>query len=356
MMAVRKGDWKLVKTREGPLVDVDPSVLRDLSSAGLYNLAEDIGETRDQAAERPEKAKELADLWQDWNRGMSRPAWTPRPGRTGGEAIKRQESGSFVFTDPGSQHPITVWFCRPPSLAADTRIVFVMHGSQSQTARQACEIASADVHAMNALVLAPQFSETYYPDDAYMFGDMLDAAHGIRPKAQWALTAIERLFDAVRHDLALSRGDYDIAGFSGGGQFVHRLVLFVPEARFRRAVAASAGRYAFPSWSEPFPYGLGGSPTDRGGLARALSRDFTVVLGDADLDDRGREREATIQGTNRFARGLRFFATASEQAVSLGVPFRWQLRIVHGVDHSAVPMIRAALQILQEQGENRTFP
>ena len=82
MMAVRKGDWKLVKTREGPFVDVDPSVLRDLSSAGLYNLAEDIGETRDLAAERPEKAKELADLWQDWNRGMSRPAWTPRPRRT----------------------------------------------------------------------------------------------------------------------------------------------------------------------------------------------------------------------------------------------------------------------------------
>jgi len=78
MMAVRGGDWKLVKTRDGPLVDVDPSVLRDLSSAGLYNLAEDIGETRDLAAERPDKAKELADLWQRWNREMSMPAWTPR--------------------------------------------------------------------------------------------------------------------------------------------------------------------------------------------------------------------------------------------------------------------------------------
>ena len=265
------------------------------------------------------------------------------------EAIRRQTSGSFVFTDPGSRHPITVWFCRTPALAPDTRIVFVMHGGESQTARQACDIASPELQTSNTLVLAPQFSEKYYPGDAYMFGDMLDPALGIRPKSAWALTAIERLFDAVRNGLALTQRDYDIVGFSGGGQFVHRLVLFVPEARFRRAVAASAGRYAFPSWSEQFPYGLSGSPIDREDLARSFSRDFILMLGDSDLADRDREREATSQGTNRFARGLRFFATASEQAVTLGVPLRWQLHIVHGVDHSAVPMVRAALQMLRDQ-------
>jgi len=78
MMAVRRGDWKLVKTRDGPLVDLDPSALRDLANAGLYNLAEDIGEAQDLAAKRPDKVKELTDLWQKWNREMSLPAWTPR--------------------------------------------------------------------------------------------------------------------------------------------------------------------------------------------------------------------------------------------------------------------------------------
>ena len=161
---------------------------------------------------------------------------------------------------------------------------------------------------------------------------------------QWALTAIERLFDAVRRDLALKRNDYDIVGFSGGGQFVHRLVLFVPEARFRRAVAASAGRYAVPSWSERFPYGLAGSPIDREVLSQAFSRDLVVKLGDRDITDRERESDAARQGTNRFARGLRFFAAATEEATRLGVPFRWQLHIVHGVDHAPVPMVRAAFQ------------
>lgn len=85
-MAVRRGDWKLVKTRDGPFVDVDPSALGDLSEAGLYNLAEDIGETRDRAAERPDKVKELSDLWQQWNRQLAKPLWNPRPaqGRGGG--------------------------------------------------------------------------------------------------------------------------------------------------------------------------------------------------------------------------------------------------------------------------------
>ena len=77
MMAIRRGDGKLVKTREGPLVDVDPSTLRDLSDAGLYNLSEDIGETRNRAAERPDKVKELTELWQQWNRQLAKPSWAP---------------------------------------------------------------------------------------------------------------------------------------------------------------------------------------------------------------------------------------------------------------------------------------
>jgi arylsulfatase A-like enzyme len=77
MMAIRRGDWKLVKTRDGPLVDVDPSALRDLSKAGLYNVSEDIGEKRDRAAERPDKVKELSLLWQQWNRQLAKPLWAP---------------------------------------------------------------------------------------------------------------------------------------------------------------------------------------------------------------------------------------------------------------------------------------
>lgn len=58
--AIRKGPWKLVKwTQPGqvPLTDWQ-----------LYNLDEDIGETRDQASVHPEIAEQLKKQWEDWNK------------------------------------------------------------------------------------------------------------------------------------------------------------------------------------------------------------------------------------------------------------------------------------------------
>ncbi|HVT27266.1 MAG TPA: arylsulfatase, partial [Lacipirellulaceae bacterium] len=48
--AIRKGDWKLVAARGEPWQ--------------LYDLAHDRAENNDLAAKRPDKVKELSDLWQ----------------------------------------------------------------------------------------------------------------------------------------------------------------------------------------------------------------------------------------------------------------------------------------------------
>jgi arylsulfatase A-like enzyme len=78
MMAIRQGDWKLVKTRAGAFVDADPAVLSDLSGAELYDLAKDLGETKNLAASRHDKVKELGDAWQQWNRQLDRRGATGR--------------------------------------------------------------------------------------------------------------------------------------------------------------------------------------------------------------------------------------------------------------------------------------
>jgi hypothetical protein len=49
--------------------------LSDLSAAELYDLAADIGETKNLASTNPAKAKELADQWQTWNRELAKPLW-----------------------------------------------------------------------------------------------------------------------------------------------------------------------------------------------------------------------------------------------------------------------------------------
>jgi poly(3-hydroxybutyrate) depolymerase len=256
-------------------------------------------------------------------------------------------SGRFEFRVDAAPRPLAIWYCRPQAVGPDTRIVFLMHGGNPQTVRQACDLGGEFARAHNALLLAPEFSTEAYPGDAYMFGGMVDTeGGGLLPRARWGLMVIEQLFDAARKGLGIQSGTYDLAGFSGGGQFVQRLVLFLPEARFRRAVAGSPGRYAFPTRSIPFPYGLGEASVPASQLQAAFARDFILILGDRDTDDRDREPAAVAQGKNRLARGLRFFATATEEAAALKAPLGWRLEILPGVDHDPKRVVRAALDHL----------
>lgn len=59
--AIRKGDWKMVRLGDG--------------AVRLYNLAEDVGESRDLAAAQPARLKELSEDWEAWNRQLSPPRW-----------------------------------------------------------------------------------------------------------------------------------------------------------------------------------------------------------------------------------------------------------------------------------------
>lgn len=76
MMAIRKGDWKLVRVPERRM-PMDTSAMSDLSGAELYNLKDDIGEGTNLAAAHPEKVKELGEAWQRWNKGLAPPRWPP---------------------------------------------------------------------------------------------------------------------------------------------------------------------------------------------------------------------------------------------------------------------------------------
>jgi arylsulfatase A-like enzyme len=79
MMAIRKGEWKLVKMPDQP-DEGRPEELSDLTGAQLYNLKTDIAEQSDAAAAHPEKVRELESEWRGWNRQLNKPAW-PSPVR-----------------------------------------------------------------------------------------------------------------------------------------------------------------------------------------------------------------------------------------------------------------------------------
>jgi arylsulfatase A-like enzyme len=79
-MAIRSGDWKLVRTSEGPLVTGSFESLENLADARLYNLATDIGETKNLAASEPTRVRELAETWLRWNKELAKPLWGPGGG------------------------------------------------------------------------------------------------------------------------------------------------------------------------------------------------------------------------------------------------------------------------------------
>lgn len=266
---------------------------------------------------------------------------------SGGRELLKDPVGCFAFDSSlgNPAPPVTVWYYRPDKVQPTTRVVFLMHGS-SRTGQDARDLGTTYGKKHAFVLLAPEFSEKNYPGAAYAFGNMLNHDGSPLPESVWAFATIERIFDTVREALRLRTKTYDILGHSAGGQLVHRLVLFAPQLRFRRAVASSPGRYALPTQSESFPYGFKSAPSGASTLAQAFSRDFVLLLGDKDTDDRVRETEAMSQGANRFARGLRFFAMATEEANALQVPLAWRLRIVYGADHSPGPAVQVGFEEL----------
>jgi arylsulfatase A-like enzyme len=80
-MAIRQGDWKLV--RYDPVVDGMKGTATD---AKLYNLASDIGESKDLFKAEPEKATALQAAWDEWNKSNVAPLW-------GGQHLMKKAKG-----------------------------------------------------------------------------------------------------------------------------------------------------------------------------------------------------------------------------------------------------------------------
>jgi arylsulfatase A-like enzyme len=81
--AVRHGDWKLVASR---IDDFKPQ---------LFNLAEDIGEAHDLAAEHPDKVADLRKEWEKWDEGNVPAKWgQPNPNRRRGRQNRRPRAAA----------------------------------------------------------------------------------------------------------------------------------------------------------------------------------------------------------------------------------------------------------------------
>lgn len=262
---------------------------------------------------------------------------------------KAPASGRYVFA--GWDGPdLPVWYQLPDKVTAETPVVFVMHGVNRDADRYRDEWADlARRHGF--IVIVPKFSRSDFPGSrGYNTGYFIEEDGVSRPRSLWSFAAIEPLFDDVRARFGTRAARYTIYGHSAGAQFVHRFVLFMPEARIDQAIAANAGWYTMPDLATPFPYGLSGAPVDERALSAALGQRVTVLLGTADTDrsdpNLRKTPEADAQGPHRFARGQRFFEQGQKAATLRGTPFAWKLVTVPDVSHSNGRMAEAAAPLI----------
>jgi len=76
-IAVRSGDWKLVKGAGLEGVTGDQRQRASTAGAQLFNLAQDIGETTNLAEREPAKFQQLAAAWDHWNQDNVDAKWFP---------------------------------------------------------------------------------------------------------------------------------------------------------------------------------------------------------------------------------------------------------------------------------------
>jgi poly(3-hydroxybutyrate) depolymerase len=256
---------------------------------------------------------------------------------------------TFMFSDDKGRE-IEVLVYQPKTFNAQSPIQFVMHGI-SRNAEQTREKWIEVSDRTGILVVAPKFSKNQFKHGTdYTLGEK-----NPNMVSQMTIGVVERLFDRVVKDTGSERKTYRIYGHSAGAQFVHRLVLLMPDNRAEWAVAANAGWYTLPlagaeAGALGTPYTMKGVPDADARIKKALSRKLIIMLGDKDTDPNHMQlmhgAEVDLQGKERFSRGKHFFAAAEQAAKRLGVPLDWELKIVPGVDHDHARMAKAAIDLM----------
>lgn len=74
-MAVRSGDFKLVRYDLNADTGAGIRKSDEVSPARLYNLRDDLAESKDLASAMPDKVSELQAMWETWNKDNVKPLW-----------------------------------------------------------------------------------------------------------------------------------------------------------------------------------------------------------------------------------------------------------------------------------------
>jgi len=247
-------------------------------------------------------------------------------------------AGSFAFDYKTGDEvkPVTVYYYCPADLAETSRIVFVMHGDSRSGLLYLKEWAQY-AEKENFLLLCPELPKDQFDYWAYNCGNIYDSQKkSFNPKEQWTFNLIEQLFDFAVADREMLTRCYCIFGHSSGAQFVHRMVIFMPEGRFSLAIANGAGWYTLSDFDRPFYSGLKNTAVTDDQLKKAFAKNLIILMGEKDFFTQTRPDtyDETTHKWDRLYRAEFFFQTAKENSKQLSADFNWLYRTVPNADHN----------------------
>jgi len=207
------------------------------------------------------------------------------------------------------------------------------------------------------IAIAPRFDDKNWAGDEYNLGNVFtgrDGAGSKNPESKWAFTVVEGIHEQVRREFRLDDPLFDIWGHSAGGQFVHRFMLFKPNAKVRYALPANAGWYTTPALDRAFPHGVKHpllSINERD-LKHWTSKPVVIFRGTADTErteNLSQTLEADAQGQNRFERAAFMY----RKIKAFNPNTNWQMIDLPDADHNQRKMAPAAQDFLRAHGRHR---
>ena len=259
------------------------------------------------------------------------------------------ERGRYALRDWGGP-PVGVVYHIPVGSDKDTPIVIIIPGAQRNAGvyrEQWDHLAQAN----KFICLTLEGTHDRFPSEyEYNCGGVMTADGKVSDEEKWLFSAIEPLFDDFKKRFGSKVKTYALYGHSAGGGFVHRFMLFKPDASVSVAVAANPAFYTMPDSTVPYPFGLKAAPLAKRALERWFGSKLIVMLGEQDLGPRTKAlsngRDARKQGSSCFTRGQRFFEVAQKKAKKVGATLEWQLESVPFVGHSNAHMASHAVKHL----------
>jgi len=255
---------------------------------------------------------------------------------------------SFTYRSAG--HPdVRTYVVVPATLSSATKVVLVMHG-RSRNADGYIDTWVDWASRHDYIALAPRFDDKNWAGDKYNLGNVFTGKDGKgvkNPESQWSFTVVEGIHEQARREFRLDDPRFDIWGHSAGGQFVHRFMLFKPNAKVRYAMPANSGWYTTPDLNRAFPHGVKHPllSLEKRDLVRWTTKPVVVFRGTADTlrtENLSQTPESDAQGQNRYERAAFMY----RKIKAFDPQTNWQMIDVPDAGHDQRKMAPAAQDFL----------